>query len=48
MERTTIINYSALFERIGEYARKAGRVTTRPVLILFYLIKVRTLLGRTK
>lgn len=39
MERTTIINYSALFERIGEYARKAGRVTTRPVLVLFYVMK---------
>ena len=39
MERTTIINYSALFERIGEYARKTGRVTTRPVLLLFYVMK---------
>lgn len=39
MERTNIINYSALFERIGEYARKAGRVTTRPVLLLFYVMK---------
>ena len=39
MERTTIINYSALFERIGEYARKAGRLTTRPVLVLFYVMK---------
>lgn len=39
MERTAIINYLALFERIGEYARKAGRVTTRPVLVLFYVMK---------
>ena len=39
MERTSIINYSTLFERIGEYARKAGRVTTRPVLVLFYVMK---------
>ena len=39
MERKTIIDYSALFERIGEYASKAGRVTTRPVLVLFYVMK---------
>ena len=39
MERSNIINYSVLFERIGEYARKAGRVTTRPVLVLFYVMK---------
>lgn len=39
MTRPNIINYSALFERIGEYARKAGRVTTRPVLVLFYVMK---------
>lgn len=39
MERPNIINYSALFERIGEYARTTGRVTTRPVLVLFYVMK---------
>ena len=39
MERTSIINYAALLDRISEYARKAGRVTTRPVLLLFYVLK---------
>lgn len=39
MTRSNIINYSALFEKIGEYARQAGRVTTRPVLVLFYVMK---------
>ena len=35
---TSVINYTALWERIGDYARKAGRVTTRPVLILYYVM----------
>lgn len=39
MERTSIINYVALLDRIGEYAIKAGRVTTRPVLLLYYVMK---------
>lgn len=39
MERTSIINYAALLDRIGEYAIKAGRVTTRPVLLLYYVMK---------
>lgn len=34
-----IINYSVLWERIGNFARSAGRVTTRPVLLLFYVMK---------
>lgn len=39
MKRMTIINYDALLNRINEYAYKAGRVTTRPVLLLFYVMK---------
>ena len=39
MRKEKIINYSALFERISEYARTAGRATTRPVLVLFYVMK---------
>ena len=39
MERTSIINYAVLLDRIGEYAIKAGRVTTRPVLLLYYVMK---------
>lgn len=39
MDRPNVINYNVLWDRIGDYARKAGRVTTRPVLILFYVMK---------
>lgn len=39
MEKKCIINYDVLWDRIGDFARKAGRVTTRPVLILFYVMK---------
>ena len=39
MNRTSIINYDVLWDRIGEYAIKAGRVTTRPVLLLYYVMK---------
>ena len=38
MSKTTIINYDFLLEKIGDYARKAGRVTTKPVLILYYVM----------
>jgi uncharacterized membrane protein YkvA (DUF1232 family) len=41
MKETTIINYDALWGRIREYARKAGRVATRPMLLLFYVLKSR-------
>lgn len=34
-----IINYVALWERLGEYARKAGRVSARPLLLLYYVMK---------
>lgn len=39
MKRTNIINYDALWDRISSFASKAGRVTTRPVLLLFYVMK---------
>ncbi len=39
MERPNIINYSALWDRIGKYARTAGRITTRPVLLLYYVME---------
>ena len=39
MNKPNIINYPVLWERIGDYARKAGRVTTRPVLLLFFIMK---------
>lgn len=39
MRRTNLINYQALWERISAFAKNAGRVTTRPVLLLFYVMK---------
>lgn len=39
MAQTTLINYSVLWDRISKWARKAGRVSTRPVLLLFYVMK---------
>lgn len=39
MKRNNIINYDVLWDKIGEYARKAGRATTRPILLLFYVMK---------
>ncbi len=39
MAQTTLINYSVLWDRISEWARKAGRVSTRPLLLLFYVMK---------
>lgn len=34
-----IINYSLLWERIGEYAKKVGRAGTRPVILLYYVMR---------
>lgn len=34
-----IINYAALWGKVGEYARRAGRVGARPVLLLYYVMK---------
>lgn len=39
MNQSQQIDYSALMDRIGEYARKAGRVATRPVLLLYYVMR---------
>ena len=41
MSKTTFINYDFLLEKIGDYARKAGRVTTKPVLLLYYVMMSR-------
>lgn len=48
MERTSIINYAALLDRIGEYAIKAERVATRPVLLLYYVMKSKDTPGKDK
>lgn len=34
-----IINYDLLWQEIGRYAKKVGREGTRPVLLLFYVMK---------
>lgn len=39
MAKTTIINFDILWYSINEFATKAGRITTRPVLLLFYVLK---------
>lgn len=39
MEKKSLINYSLLWERLGDYARKTGRVSTRPLLLLYYVMK---------
>ena len=39
MSRTSIINYDVLWDRIGNFARKAGRMSTRPVLLLYYVLR---------
>ena len=39
MNTTKIINYSELWKRIGDYARKAGRFSSRPVLLLYYVMR---------
>ncbi len=38
MNNTTIIDYAALWNKLGDYARKAGRVTARPVLLLYFVM----------
>lgn len=39
MNRTSIINYQALWDRTSAFARSAGRATTRPVLLLYYVMR---------
>ena len=39
MNTNNIINHSVLWNRIGKFSRKAGRTTTRPVLLLWYVLR---------
>lgn len=39
MNRKNIINYDVLWDRISNFARKTGKVTTKPVLLLFFVMK---------
>ena len=38
MSKKSVINYSALWDKIVIYAYKAGRVATRPILLLYYVL----------
>ena len=38
MKKTSIINYDVLWNKISEYARKAGRLSARPALLLYYVL----------
>lgn len=33
-----VINYDLLWQKIGRYAKKVGRASTRPVLLLYYVM----------
>lgn len=39
MSKTSFINYDVLWDKLSTFAIKAGRVTTRPVLLLFFVMK---------
>lgn len=39
MENKSLVNYAVLLERVKDYARKAGRASTRPALLLYYVMK---------
>ena len=38
MATDSIINYSSLWDKICEWARKTGRVTSRPVLLMYFVM----------
>lgn len=38
MASKSIINYDILWNEIGTWARKAGRVSARPVILLYYVM----------
>lgn len=39
MDRTSIINYAELWNRLSVFATKAGKISTRPVLLLYYVMR---------
>lgn len=39
MENRQMISYAQLWEKMKGYARKVGRVSARPVLLLYYVMK---------
>lgn len=39
MNKRSFINYDVLWNKLSTFAIKAGRVTTKPVLLLFFVMK---------
>lgn len=39
MNKVSFINYSVLWNKIGGFVRKAGKVGSRPILLLFFVLK---------
>ncbi|QFQ12807.1 DUF1232 domain-containing protein [Pseudoprevotella muciniphila] len=39
MNKRNFINYDVFWDKLSTFAIKAGRVTTRPVLLLFFVMK---------
>lgn len=39
MNKKSVINYSLLWDKMGEWARKAGRISARPVVVLYYVMR---------
>lgn len=39
MPKESIINYSLIWDKIGEYARKVGRLSARPAILLYYVMR---------
>lgn len=39
MINSSIIDYEKLWDKIKEYSKKVGRVATRPILLLYYVMK---------
>lgn len=38
MKKTSIINYAELWNRLSFFATKAGRISARPLLLLYYVM----------
>lgn len=39
MEKEKVINYPLLWEKITDYGKAAGRISARPILLLYYVLK---------
>jgi uncharacterized membrane protein YkvA (DUF1232 family) len=39
MTKKSIINYQSLWEKISDCTKSAGRISARPVLLLYYVLK---------